>query len=77
MIKTYDGAILRDVGGLEITRTSDNPRFAIPLSRGTLLADNAKIQAIAEAKRDLETQRFFNAVFAANKYPNQPMVNIF
>ena len=73
MIKTYEGAVLRDVGGIEITKTSENPRFAIPLSRGKTLAESAKDLA----KRELETQRFINAVFAANQFPSMPMVHIF
>lgn len=72
-----NGNIIRDVGGIEITKSSDNPRYAITLQRGNLIADNAKLEAIATAKNDLETQRFINAVYAANKYPNQPQIHIF
>lgn len=73
MINTFNGAVLRDVGGIEITQITDNPRFAIPLSRGNALANEARMLA----KRDLETQRFINAVFAANQFPSMPMVHIF
>ncbi len=72
-----NGKTLKDVGGIEITKSSDNPRYAITLQRGNLLADNARLEAIATAKTELETQRFIDAVFAANKYPNQPQVHIF
>jgi len=72
-----NGKTIRDVGGIEITKSSENPRYAITLQRGSLLADNARLQAIATAKSELETQRFINAVFAANKYPNQPQIHIF
>ena len=72
-----NGNIIRDVGGIEITRSSENPRYAITLQRGNLIADNARLEAIATAKSELETQRFINAVYAANKYPNQPQVHIF
>ena len=72
-----NGKTIRDVGGIEITKSSDNPRYAITLQRGNLLADNAKLEAIATAKSDLETQRFINAVYAANKYSNQPQIHIF
>lgn len=77
MINTYNGGILRDVGGIEITRTFDNPRYAIPLFKGIELSDEARIEAIRLAKQELETQRFINAVFAANTFPSNPMVNIF
>lgn len=77
MIKTYNGAVLRDVGGIEISNTSDNPRFAITLNRGTQLADTARLEAIRIAKMELETQRFIDAVFAANKFPSMPMVHVF
>jgi hypothetical protein len=72
-----NGKTIRDVGGIEITKSSENPRYAITLQRGSLLADNAKLEAIATAKSELETQRFINAVFAANQYPNQPQIHIF
>ena len=72
-----NGNIIRDVGGIEITKSSENPRYAITLQRGNVLADTARVEAIKTAKSELETQRFINAVFAANKYPNQPMVHIF
>ena len=72
-----NGQIIKDAGGIEITRSSDNPRYAITLQRGNLIADNARLEAIATAKSELETQRFINAVYAANKYPNQPQVHIF
>lgn len=73
----FNGQILRDVGGIEITRTSDNPNFAITLNRGNLLADAARLEAIRVAKSDLETQRFINAVDGANRYPSVTQIHIF
>lgn len=73
----YGGQILRDVGGIEISLSSENPNYAVTLRRSRSLADVARLGAIATAKQELETQRFINAAFAANKYPSMPMVYIF
>jgi hypothetical protein len=73
----FNGQVLRDVGGIEITKPSENPRHAVTLQRSTTLADLARAEAINTAKSELETQRFINAVFASNKYPAISTVNIF
>lgn len=77
MINTYNGAVLRDVGGIEISKSSDNPRFAVTLNRSTQLADTARMEAILVAKSELETQRFINAVYSANRFSNLVQIHIF
>ena len=73
MIIDQDFKTFRNVGGLEIVGDSDNPRFAVPLVRSRLLADAAR----EAAKTELETQRFFNAVDGANRYPSITQIHIF
>tara|TARA_A200000159_G_scaffold79667_1_gene73763 strand:+ start:518 stop:1321 length:804 start_codon:yes stop_codon:yes gene_type:complete len=73
----FNGQILREVGGIELINSSENPNFAITLSRGNVLADAARLEAIRVAKSDLETQRFINAVDGANRYPSITQIHIF
>jgi hypothetical protein len=73
----FNGQILRDVGGIEITQTSENPAFAITLGRTRHMTDEARLEAIRVAKSDLETQRFINAVDGANRYPSVTQIYIF
>lgn len=77
MINTYNGQILRDVGGIEITKESENPRFALTLSRGRILADEAEAEAIRIAMAELTLQRFFNSVELSNRYPTVTQVYMF
>ena len=73
----FNGQVLRDVGGIEITQTSENPAYAITLGRTRNITEAAKMEAIRVAKSDLETQRFINAVDGANRYPSVTKIHIF
>ncbi len=73
----FNGQVLRDVGGIEITQTSENPAYAITLGRTRLISEADKLEAIRVAKSDLETQRFINAIDSANRYPSITQIHIF
>lgn len=73
----FNGQVLREVGGIEIMQTSENPAYAITLGRTRLISETDKLEAIRVAKSDLETQRFINAVDSANRYPSITQIHIF
>jgi hypothetical protein len=73
----FNGQVLREVGGIEIMQTSENPAYAITLGRTRLISEADKLEAIRVAKSDLETQRFINAVDGANRYPSVTQIHIF